>query len=189
MSVTFKLVPRSKIVGFYGLPTEDGAIFKRMRKFTQFSRSANAVEYNRKYVDEACSITDIIGYSPSIAYSFDKHTGIDVLDDIINITNGEYVGEDAVRTIIIVDIQTGKATMRDYTIVPATDGDNTAAYTYNGTFKCHGDLIKGEAKSEDGWETISFFTGLSEFTNIFDMEMCTINELKAHTINELEGNV
>jgi len=188
MSVTFKLVPRCTIVGFYGLPTENGIVFKRMRKFTQFARSANPVEYSRKYIDEACSITDIIAYSPSIAYGFDKHTGIDVLDDIIKITNGEYVGEDAVRTIILADTETGKATMRDYTIVPATDGDNTAAYTYSGTFKCHGDLIRGEATSDDKWETVNFFTGLAIFGSIFDMELCKISELKSHTIDELEGN-
>ena len=156
MGFKFKLVPRSTIVGFYGLPTDDGVVFKRMRKFTQFTKSMNPTEYTRKYVDEACSITDVVAYAPSIAYSFDKHTGIDVLDDIIAITNGERIGEDAVRTIIIVDTKTGQATMRDYCIIPNSEGDNVNVYTYSGTFKCHGDVFVGNATSEDNWQTADF---------------------------------
>lgn len=153
MSIT----PRHKILGFYGVPGENSSVtYTRMQKFTQFSQSKNGIEYSRQYVDEPFQETDIMGYSPSYAYAFDKHTGLAVQEDIIKITDEELLGDEAVRTLIQVDTATGKAIKRDYAVIPGTEGDNINIYTYSGTFKCRGDKVIGTASSSDDWKTCTF---------------------------------
>lgn len=159
-----KIVPRHKIVAFYGVTTSTTSggttttttTFHRMKKFTQMSQSKNPIEYGRQYVDEPFSVTDVMGYNPSISYAFDKHTDLPVQEDIIAITNGELLGDDAVRPIIIVDTETNTAWKRDYAVIPNTEGDNINVYTYSGTFKCKGELIVGTAATTDDYQTITF---------------------------------
>lgn len=44
-----------------------------------------------------------MGYSPSIAYTFDRYAGNAVQDDIVRITNQELTGNDALVDIVVVD--------------------------------------------------------------------------------------
>lgn len=151
-----KIKPRHKVLAFYGIPGSSGVTYTRMRKFTQFTGNKNPIEYNRQYVDEPIQQTDVVGYAPTIDYAFDKHSGIAVQTDIVKITNEELVGDDAVRTLVQVDTETGEAIMRDYAVIPSTEGDNINVYTYSGAFKCKGEKVLGTAKSTDNWETITF---------------------------------
>lgn len=152
------IVARHKKLAFYGVPEKEGDTVKyyRMPKFTQLSQSKNPIEYSRQYVDEPFQETDITGYSPSIAYAFDYHRGCEVQKDIVAITDGELIGDDAVRSIIVVDTETEEAIKRDYAVIPGTEGDNINIYTYNGTFKCKGEKVIGTATSTDNWQTVTF---------------------------------
>lgn len=165
------IVERHKILAFMGVEGTGGTVtYHRMKKFTQFSNSKNPIEYSRQYVDEPFQQTDVVGFSPSYAYAFDKHTDLPVQEDIIRITNGEKLGDDAIRAIIIVDTTaatessgtyTATAVKRDYAVIPNAEGDNINIYTYSGTMKCRGELIHGTAASEDNWQTCTF-TAASE---------------------------
>lgn len=151
------IVARHKKVAFYGVLSSDGIEkFLRMPKFTQLSQSKNPIEHNRQYVDELFQETDVIGHSPSISYAFDLHRNCEVQQDIVNITDNELIAEDAVRNIVIVDLDEGTAIKRAYAVIPSTEGDNINVYTYSGTFKCKGEKILGTATSSDGWQTITF---------------------------------
>ncbi|MGN0677385.1 MAG: hypothetical protein ACI4K5_06540, partial [Ruminococcus sp.] len=86
-----KLVQRTGKLDFYK-PFGD-TVYRRMQGFTDLSNSKNPKEYSRKYVDEDFECTDIVGYSPSVAYSFDRYKGNPVLNDIVKITEDELVGE------------------------------------------------------------------------------------------------
>ena len=154
------LVGRSEMLAFYGVPTTSGGAttitYHRMTKFTAFPISKNPKEYNRNYVDEEHDTTDIVGYSPSINYSFDRYRNNPVHDDIIEIANKELIGDDAVRSIIIVDTKTNEALKRDYSVIPSSEGDNVDVYTYSGDVKCHGALIKGTVTTSDDYQTVVF---------------------------------
>ncbi|MDE5583277.1 MAG: hypothetical protein K2J08_06210 [Ruminococcus sp.] len=166
------LVTRPQKLAFYKLPT--GA-YQRMEGFTDLSYSQNPKEYSRQYVDEDFERTDIVGYAPSISYSFDRYTGNRVLSDIVKITENEFVGDLMKRTIVTVDITDevtdgyGNAKMRDYAVIPDSSGDSTDCLTYSGTFKARGGLCDCVATSDDDWQTISVTPHVSESTsaNIF----------------------
>lgn len=157
------IVARHKKLAFYGIPGESGKItYHRMTKFTSLGLSKNPKEYSREYVDEPNTEADIVGYAPSIGYAFDKHTENPVHEDIIKITDGELIGDEAVRTIILVDTTTGKALKRNYAILPSSEGDNINVYTYSGDFKSKGAMTIGTAVSEDDWQTITFTENSSD---------------------------
>lgn len=154
------LVTRNKKVAFYKVGEE----FLRMTGFTAMSKSANPKEYARQYVDEAGEITDVTGYSPSIEYTFDQFSNNKVHQDIINITEDEKVGNDAVREIVIVDLMAPvadeaggyEARKRLMAVVPGTDGDNPDAYSYTGTLKSKSKSIKGIATLSVDGQTLTF---------------------------------
>ena len=152
-------VARCEKVAFYGVPGASSEMtYKRMKNFSSLSMSKNPSEYSRKYVDEAFEQTDVTGYSPSISYTFDLDSENDVHKDIVSITDGEKIGSDAIRTIIVVDMTStgasdGKkiAYKRDFAVIPDSEGDGTDAYTYSGTFKTKGVSTKIEVTvAEDG---------------------------------------
>lgn len=149
------LVTRPKKLSFWQLPNGS---FQRMEGFTDLSYSQNPKEYSRQYVDEEFERTDIVGYAPSISYSFDRYSGNKVLDDIVKITENEYIGDLMKRTIVTVDLSTGgaicPAKMRDFSVIPDTNGDTTDCLTYSGNFKAKGLLIDCTATSDDDWQTI-----------------------------------
>ena len=154
------VLKRSDKVAFYGVPSGTGGefTFHRMKGFTSLSTSKNAKEYSRQYVDEVFEQTDVVGYTPSISFNFDRVKGNAVHDDIISIYDGEKVGADAVRPIVIVDLSGAEATAvsRDFAVIAENEGDGTGAYTYSGTFKAKGNVVSGSVESDDEWQTITF---------------------------------
>lgn len=155
------LVKRSDKVAFM-----EGAVpgtADRMKNFTALSGAKNPKEYTRQYVDEAFEATDVVGMSPSIEFAFDQTTGNAVHTALAAIIDGEKLGDDAIVSIIMVDMSvegvpvgTYPATKRDFAVVPGADGDNMDAYTYAGEFKAKGARIPGTATTTDAWATCVF---------------------------------
>ncbi len=157
--MSLDVVKRHDKVAFYGVPAADGKYtFHRMKGFTSLSVSKNAKEYSRQYVDEAFEQTDVVSYTPSISFNFDKARNNAVHDDIASIYNEEKLGVDAVRPIVIVDMSGDKITAirRDFAVIAENEGDGTDAYTYSGTFKAKGSSVAGTATSDDEWLTCTF---------------------------------
>ena len=115
----------------------------------------------RQYVDEDTERTDTTGYSESVSYKFDRYKGNPVLEELVDITEEEKIGNDAVRRILTVDMTTGSAIpgsssdpnsaglgricsgyVRDYAVVPNSNGDSTDCMTYSGDFKSRGKKTK-----------------------------------------------
>lgn len=157
------LVKRTGKMSFFGVGSSVSHTFTRMEGFTEIGTSKNATEYERQYVDEDFKRTDVTGYNTSKSYSFDRYTGNAVHDDIINITENELCGQDAVREIVTVDMTTVRegddkfyadAYRRQYSVIPDTDGDKTDCMTYSGTFKARGELEKIQVSSVTAdWQT------------------------------------
>lgn len=149
-----KLVGRHKRVAF--MKTAEGT-YTRMTGFTQMTNNKNPQEYSRHYIDEQSERSDVVGYAPSIDYSFDRHTETAVHDIIAEIHDNELIGNDAHVEILVVDLFTansaGKcdAILRTYAVIPNNDGDGNDALIYTGSFKSVSD-IKGRyaTVSEDG---------------------------------------
>ena len=161
-----KLVTRNKKVAFMNVSTTGVANFLRMTKFTEVSKSKNPTEYSRTYVDEDGEVTDVTGYSEEISYAFDLHTGNLVHQKIVDITDNEKVGDDALVQILQVDFtkQVGEgyeARLRTYSVVPDTEGDSTDAYTYSGSFKKNGNMTIGVATMNSD-NTVATFTANEE---------------------------
>lgn len=149
---------RHKKLAFYGVPSSGtaGYVWTRMKYFTQLSTSKNPIEHNRKYVDEPSKRNDVVGYDSSISYAFDKYTGDTVLTDIVSIHTKEKTGAAAVRPILIVDTADDSAVMRNYAVIPGTEGDDANIYTYSGTFKANGEMTTGTVTTTDDYHTITF---------------------------------
>ena len=81
------LVTRDKKVAFMAVAGATDGTYTRMTKFTEMSKSSNANEYSRKYVDQPGEDSDVTGYSPSYSYAFDQYVGNAVHDDIVKITD------------------------------------------------------------------------------------------------------
>lgn len=157
------LVARHKKLAFYGVPGSESTAaitYYRMKNFTSLGQSKNPNEYSRKYVDEPITESDVVGFSPSIGFAFDLHTDNAVHEDIVSIADGELIGDDAVRSIILVDTIKGDAVKRDFSVIPSSEGDNTNVYTYSGDFKCKGTPVYGTATTDDEWQTIKFMADI-----------------------------
>lgn len=157
------LVLRTGKVAFYLVP--GNSAYTRMEGFTSLSTSKNPTEYERQYVDEDFKRTDITGYNTAIAYALDRYKKHPVTDDIIGIHENELLGQDAVRSIISVDMTTAQldgsgiwsaeAKMRDYAVIPDADGDTTDCMTYSGNFKTRGEMEDVTVYSTDDFQTIT----------------------------------
>lgn len=150
MSNTEQLVKRSRKVAFMDVSTTSIANFLRMTKFTEISKSKNPTEYSRSYVDEDGEITDVTGYSEEISYNFDLHVGNLVHEKLVDITDNEKTGADALVRILQVDFTKPKgsgyeARLRTYSVVPDSEGDSTDAYTYAGSFRKNSNMTIGVA--------------------------------------------
>lgn len=146
-------------VAFYGVPGEGEAIvYHRMKGFDELSKSANPNEYNRKYVDENFERSDVTRYSPSLSFSLDQIEGDDIHDDIAGIALNESIGDDAVRTIIMVDLNSDgeNAVQRAFSVIIDGEGGGEEYYKYNGNLKVNGEKVYGTATSADDWQTITF---------------------------------
>lgn len=154
-----KIIKRNDKVAFMELKGNPDT-YVRMRGFTEFSLSKNPKEYSRKYIDEQTERNDVVGYSPSISYSFDKFSDDEVHTELVEITDSEKIGEDAVRKIIIVDLggedSNKVAYQREWSVIPDSEGNDTDTYTYSGTLKANGEIKKGTATTTDGWQTCTF---------------------------------
>ena len=154
------VVKRCKMLAFYGVPAENSGeyTFYRMKGFDEITTAKNPREYSRQYVDEEFEQTDVVGYNPSIAFGFDRFSGNAVHDDIIGIFNGEKVGAEAVRPIIMVDLESEDkvAIRRDFSVVAESEGSGVDLYKYSGSFRVKGEKITGTAHSDDEWQTCTF---------------------------------
>lgn len=157
-----KLIKRSDRLAFYGVTSENGTVFHRMKGFTEISVSKNPKEYTRQYVDEEFEQSDVVGFSPQISFAFDCYSDNPVHADIVSITDKELLGSEAVRSIIIVDLTNGDETSgyyaikRDFSVIPDAEGNDNDAYTYSGNLKVKSEKIFGKAKSNDDFETVTF---------------------------------
>ncbi len=159
---TADLVMRTGKLAFYQVPGD--VEFTRMEGFTSLSTSKSPKEYSRQYVDEDFERSDITGYATAVAYALDRYDGNKVIDDIISIHEDEKIGQEAVRTIVQVDMTTAEhiggsmwtatAKMRDYTVVPDADGDTTDCMTYSGNFKTRGEMEEVSVTTSDDFQTI-----------------------------------
>ena len=145
-----ELVKRSRKVAFMDVSTTSIANFLRMTKFTEISKSKNPTEYSRSYVDEDGEVTDVTGYSEEISYNFDLHVGNLVHEKLVDITDNEKTGADALVRILQVDFTKPKgsgyeARLRTYSVVPDSEGDSTDAYTYSGAFRKNSNMTIGIA--------------------------------------------
>ena len=145
-----ELVKRNGKVAFMDISTTSIANFLRMRKFTEISKAKNATEYSRTYVDEDGEVTDVTGYSEEISYAFDLYKGNLVHQKLVDITDNEKTGNDALVKILTVDFSKPsgngyEARLRTYSVVPDTEGDNTDAYTYSGAFRKNSNMTIGVA--------------------------------------------
>lgn len=163
---TKKIVQRSKRVAFMNVSiTEESPKFERMTNFTTLTNSKNPKEYSRQYVDEDAERSDVVGYAPSIEFSYDRHTVTPVHDRLSEIHDKELLGNDTHVDIVSVDLfsDDGKgnclATKRTYAVIPDTDGDGTDALIYSGNFKSVSEVETGYATSEDGWRTATYTKG------------------------------
>lgn len=155
------LVLRHERLAFMNVATGEGADnYVRMTGFTQLSEQKNPEEYSRQYVDEPTERTDVVGYSPAKAYSFDRHTNTPVHERIADITDNEKLGTETHVDILTVDMweagDSKPAYVRTYSVIPDTNDDGTDALIYSGTFKVSGNIIKGTATSNDNWKTATF---------------------------------
>ena len=154
------IVKRSEKIPFYGVVKDGETIYTRMVGFTEISLNKNPIEHKRQYVDEDFERNDVVGYTASLAFSFDMFKDNAVHQDIINIFDSEAVGDEALRSILIVDLSEGGevcgAVKRDFTLIPDKEGDSNDAYTYSGSFNAAGEKVFGTAVSSDGWQTCSF---------------------------------
>ena len=148
---------RADIVNF--MKVEE--IFNRMQGFTDAGKSMNSSTYDRRYVDEKIERSDVIAYAPEIAYSFDRMVGNAVHEKIVAIHNGELVGQ-TVEIVTVNFNEAGetegsfKARKRTYSVIPDSEGNSTDAYTYSGAFRASGEIVEGEATSDDEWTTCTF---------------------------------
>ena len=161
-----QLVKRSRKVAFMNVSTTAIANFLRMTKFTEISKSKNPTEYSRTYVDEDGEVTDVTGYSEEISYNFDLHVGNLVHQKIVDITDNEKTGADALVQILQVDFTKSvgdgyEARLRTYSVVPDAEGDSTDAYTYSGAFRKNSNMTIGVA-TMNADNTVATFTANQE---------------------------
>ncbi len=149
---------RHKRLAFYGVPSSGtaGYVLTRMRFFTKVTNNKNPIEHNRKYVDEESQRTDVVGYNSSIDYAFDDYSDDPVLTDIAKIHDEELTGDNALRAILLVDTVDKSATLRMFSVIPGTSGDDPNISTYSGTFKANGEITKGTVTTTDNFKTITF---------------------------------
>lgn len=180
------LVLRTGKVAFYHVPGQ--SVYTRMEGFTSLSTSKNPTEYERQYVDEDFKRTDITAYNTAIAYALDRYKKHPVTDDIIGIHENELLGQDAVRSIINVDMTTAQqgsngiwsasAKMRDYAVIPDADGDTTDCMTYSGNFKTRGEMEDVTVFSTDDFQTITLSTNTKPVLKTLSVSYGSENLLK-----------
>ena len=158
-----KIVKRSDKLAFFGVLNAEGVVtYHRMKGFNEIATKKSPIEYSRQYVDQEFEQSDVVGYSPSISYSFDQFSDNAVHNDLVDIADRELVGMEAVRSIIMVDLSRADdngscpAVKREFSVICDSEGNSMEVYTYSGTLKVKGEKVFGSAVSGDDWETCSF---------------------------------
>lgn len=162
------LVKRSQRVAYMDTAAAEGpASFERMTGFTSMTNSKNPKEYSRQYVDMDTETADVVGYAPSIDYSFDRYSNNPVHEKIAKIHDGELLGNDTHVDIVVVDLfkksSAGSkyyATKRTYAVVPDSDGDGNDALIYSGALKAVSEIEIGNVTFAEGdFKKATFATG------------------------------
>lgn len=158
-----KLVQRHEKVAYYGVKDTDGnVVYHRMCGFTKMDTAKNPVEYTRRYIDESFEQTDVVAFSPSISFSFDRYSDNPVHNDIVALADNEILGTDAVRSIVVADItetdESGSvsAVKRDFSVIVETEGNSLDAYTLSGTMNTKGEKVFGKATLSSDKKTLVF---------------------------------
>ena len=158
-----KLVQRHEKVAYYGAKDTDGnVVYHRMCGFTKMDTAKNPVEYTRRYIDESFEQTDVVAFSPSISFSFDRYSDNPVHNDIVALADNEILGTDAVRSIVVADItetdESGSvsAVKRDFSVIVETEGNSLDAYTLSGTMNTKGEKVFGKATLSSDKKTLVF---------------------------------
>lgn len=145
---------RADIVNFMNTGTVSEPVFTRMQGFTEGGKSLNTASYSRRYIDEESERVTVTGYSPEIAYSFDRIKDNAIHEKIAQIHDEEIV--DATVEILTVNTLTNEAKLREYSVIPDGDGDSTDAYTYSGAFHANGTMKLGTATVSANGMTATF---------------------------------
>ena len=143
-----KLITRDQMQAYANCGAEQEEYNLIGEGFTDLSESKNAKEYSRQYVHESTERSDVVGYSPSISYSFDMYQDDPVCEKIAEITDGEKTGNDAHIDIVVVHLFDGgasaaRAFKRTYAVIPDSKGSGTEALIYTGTLKAVGTAVEG----------------------------------------------
>ena len=164
-NTTPKMVKRCQRVAFMNTDTTGSAPkYDRMTKFSSLSNSKNPKEYNRQYVDQEFEESDVVGYAPSIGYSFDRHTNTPVHDTIAKIHDGEYTCAETLVDIVVIDLfdpvgsteGTYIARKRTWAVIPDADGDGNDALVYTGSFKAKSSVETGTATLSADGKTLTY---------------------------------
>lgn len=158
------MIKRSEKLAFMKVGSENSAVYKRMTGFTEMSVSKNPKEYSRKYVDEDAERSSVVAYAPSMSYKFDYDPQNEVHKEFVKVADDELTGDSTVKSILIVDISAPaaaggssfNAAVRDFSIIPSTEGDDADTYTYGGDLKAYGNITRGTAVTTDEWQTATF---------------------------------
>lgn len=144
-----ELIMRAKLAHYMECGTP-GAYELMGEGFTDLTESKNPKTYARQYVHMTTESTDVIGFSPSNAYSVDVYSANPVAARIVKATDEEQVGSDARVNICEVHLWEPGTTAgtyiayeRIYAIVPDGKGSGVEALVYTGNFQAVGESQKG----------------------------------------------
>lgn len=158
-----KLVQRHEKVAYYGIEDDNGnTVYHRMCGFTKMDTSKNPQEYKRRYIDESFEQSDVVAFSPSVSFSFDRYALDPVHDDIVKLADNEILGTDAVRSIVVADISIKdeqgnvKAVKRDFSVMVEAEGNSLDAYTLSGVMNTKGEKVFGKATLSEDAKTLVF---------------------------------
>lgn len=146
-----KLITREQLQAFADVGAVGSPNFTLIGEgFTDLSESKNAKEYTRQYVHEKAERSDVVGYAPSISYSFDMYEDDPVCEKIARITDEEKTGDEAHVDVVVVhlwdEVSAGVcvAYKRTYAVIPDSKGSGTDALIYTGTLKAVGEKVAGK---------------------------------------------
>ena len=153
------MIKRSKKLAFIKFDEMGEGVYARLEGFTQFAVSTNPKEYTRKYIDEDFERSEVSTFAPSVSYKFDYDPQFDVHNLFLAVTEPEVFGEEAKCRIAIVDTINDNegaylAKIRDFFIIPQTEGDDPNTYTYSGTLKAAGECFFANVTTDDNWKTM-----------------------------------
>lgn len=163
-NTTPKIVKRCQRVAFMNTDTTGSSPkYERMTKFSSITNSKGTKEYSRQYVDQEFEESDVVGYAPSMSYSFDRHTDTPVHEMIAKVHDGELTGADTLVDIVVIDLfkpgtedGTFEATKRTWAIIPDGDGDGNDALVYTGSFKSKSEKETGTATLSSDGKTLTY---------------------------------